>query len=390
MDRPGRAPLHVVDTTMFWSATGGGVRRYLTTKQAWLARQPGWRHTIAVTADAGESGVVHLPGIPIPASGGYRLALRRGAIAARLAALAPDVIEAGDPLITGWAAADAAERCGVPAVAYCHSNVARMAGLFGGRLLAAPAARALRAYARRLYARFDRVLAPSESMRRELEGWGVRGVAVQPLGVDTQRFHPERQRASWRLEHGCAESDRVLLYAGRFAPEKHLDVLAAAIDRLGAPYRLLCIGAGPRPPRGERVRTLPYLGGAEALATAMASADAFVHAGDQETFGLSVLEALACGTPVAARRAGGLAELVDASVGASVDAADEADWAAAIEALLARERAPLAQAARARALAYDWERILPQFLGHYRALLRGATTDAVTDSLPAPDAVPSP
>jgi len=41
-----------------------------------------------------------------------------------------------------------------------------------------PAERALRAYARRLYARFDRVLAPSESMRRELDGWGVRGVAV--------------------------------------------------------------------------------------------------------------------------------------------------------------------------------------------------------------------
>ena len=77
MDPTGRAPLHVVDTTMFWSATGGGVRRYLTAKHDWLARQPGWRHTIAVTSGADEAGVERLPGVPIPASGGYRLALRR-------------------------------------------------------------------------------------------------------------------------------------------------------------------------------------------------------------------------------------------------------------------------------------------------------------------------
>jgi alpha-1,6-mannosyltransferase len=379
MDPTGRAPLHVVDTTMFWSATGGGVRRYLTAKHDWLARQPGWRHTIAVTSGADEAGVERLPGVPIPASGGYRLALRRHAIAERLAALAPDVVEAGDPFVTGWAAADAAARCGVPAVAYCHSNVARMAGVFGGPLFARPAAHALRAYARRLYTRFDRVLAPSDSMRRELEGWGVRGVFVQPLGVDTGRFHPGRRSAAWRLEQGCAADDRVLVYVGRFAPEKHLDMLAAAVDRLGAPYRLLCIGAGPKPPRGERVRVVPYLGGADAVATALASADAFVHAGDQETFGLSVLEALACGTPVAARRAGGLAELVDASVGASVEASDAAGWAEAIEALLTRPRAPLGASARRRALAYDWENVLPQFLDHYRALSSGATTSARND-----------
>ncbi|MEO7010211.1 MAG: hypothetical protein ABI156_13765, partial [Caldimonas sp.] len=103
---------HMVDATMFWSPTGGGVRRYLQTKQAWLARQPGWRHTIAVPladdagADegiaivgdhAGGAAIVGLPSIPLPRSGGYRLPLRRRAIADRLVALAPDLIEAGDP-----------------------------------------------------------------------------------------------------------------------------------------------------------------------------------------------------------------------------------------------------------------------------------------------------
>ena len=56
---------------------------------------------------------------------------------------------------------------------------------------------------------------------------------------------------------------------------------------------LLACGAGPRPPSGDRVLVHPFVADPMALARILASADAFVHAGDQETFGLSVLEAMA-------------------------------------------------------------------------------------------------
>ena len=235
-----------------------------------------------------------LPALPLPGSGGYRLPLRRRAIADRLVALEPDLIEAGDPYAIAWAAVDAARRRGAPAVAYCHSNLEAMARLVAGPRFAGVAGRAARAYARRVYGRFDAVLAPSASMRRHLLDWGIRDAACQPLGVDTAVFHPSRADPAWRDRHGVAATDRLLVYAGRFAAEKNLDVLAAAVDRLGAPYTLLAIGAGPRPPSGRRVRVVPFVAGPEALATALASADAFVHAGDQETFGLSALEAMAC------------------------------------------------------------------------------------------------
>jgi alpha-1,6-mannosyltransferase len=366
-------PHHVVDATMFWSATGGGVRRYLLAKQAWLARQPGWSHTLAVPlAGAPGPGMASLPALPLPFSGGYRLPLRRRAVADRLVALRPDLVEAGDPYVVGWAALDAAQRCGIPALAYCHSNLERMASLAIGRHAAAAAGRAARAYARRLYRRFDRVLAPSESMRGHLLDWGVAAAIRQPLGVDTQRFHPERSSAAWREAQGYGADARLLVYAGRFAPEKHLDVLAAAVARLGPPYALLAIGAGPTPPRGPGVRVVPFLADAGALATALASADAFVHAGDQETFGLSLLEAFACGTPAVVRRAEGLAELVDPSVGLGVEHGRADEFAAAIEALFATDRAALGGAARARAEAYDWQRVLPALLAQYRSLLRGA------------------
>jgi alpha-1,6-mannosyltransferase len=376
---------HVVDTTMFWSATSGGVRRYLQAKHAWLERQPGWRHSIAVpaVASSGEAGLESLPALPLPGSGGYRVPLRRGATARVLDALQPDLIEAGDPYRSAWAAIDVGRQRGIPVLAFCHSNLERLARLHAGPFgdLAAAAARR---YLRHLYSACDRVLAPSQFMCRDLRAWGIERVECQPLGVDCGVFHPARASRAWRDDLGLGADDRLLVYVGRFAAEKHLDVLAAAVQRLGAPYTLLAIGAGPVPPQGSRVRVLPFVTGAAQLATALASADAFVHAGDQETFGLSALEALACGTPVVARRAAGMAELVDASVGAAVDSGLAEDYAEAIAALLAEDLPARRRAARERAEHHDWSRVWPSLLGHYRSLLRPAGIPLAGVALPLP------
>jgi len=386
-------PLHLVDATMFWSPTGGGVRRYLQTKHAWLAGQPRWRHTIAVPRVAGaERAVATLPSLPLPGSGGYRLPWQRGAIARVLVGLAPDLIEAGDPYRVAWAARDAAQSLGIAAVAYCHSNIAAMARLAAGPRFGAAAARVAEHYARHVYRGFDLVLAPSRSMAAHLGDWGIERVACQPLGVDTVVFHPDAAEAGWRERHGLPSDARLLVYAGRFAAEKHLDVLADAVNRLGAPYLLLALGAGPvPPPAGERVRVLPFVGSARALATVLASADAFVHAGDQETFGLSALEAMACGTPAVVRNAEGLGELAEGGAALAVDAGTGAAFAAAIAALFDGDRAARARAARQRAEASDWQRVLPGLAAHYLRLI--GETRATTARAPRADsgtAAPAP
>jgi alpha-1,6-mannosyltransferase len=363
------AGTHVVDATMFWSATSGGVRRYLLAKHAWMTRYTGWRHTIAAPV-ADLPGIAELPSVALPGSGGYRLPLRRRALAAALQELQPHLLEAGDPYRLAWAVLDAADGLGIPAVAFCHSNLALLAAQLAGAPLGRAASAAARRYARRLYRRFDLVFAPSEAMRQHLDDWGVDRAVCQPLGVDTRTFHPARASAMWRNRLGLPRDTRLLVYAGRYAPEKHLDVLAEAVRRLGAPYVLLALGAGPTPPAGERVLVHPFIAEPMALARAIASADVFVHAGDQETFGLSVLEALACGTPVVARRAEGLAELVDDGVGAAVPDGRAATFADAIASVCTRERPALARRARERAESYDWNQMLPLQLMHYRQLLR--------------------
>jgi alpha-1,6-mannosyltransferase len=359
------AGTHVVDATMFWSPTGGGVRRYLLAKHAWITRYTGWRHTIATPA-ADAPGVVALPGVRLPGSGGYRFPLRRRVLSAALQALDPHVIESGDPYRLAWAALDAAQALGIPAVAFCHSNLE----LLGRHFLGPMGGVAARRYARRLYKQFDLVLAPSEAMRRRLEDWGVSNVACQPLGVDTRVFHPARASTAWRTQLALPAGARLLVYAGRFAAEKHLDTLAEAVRKLGPTYHLLAVGAGPVSPCGDRVRVLPHIGDPMGLARVLASADVFVHAGDQETFGLSVLEAMACGTPVVARAAEGLAELVDDTVGAAVCDGRSDSYAQAIQAIFSQPWVDLSSRARERAESYDWQQMLPLQLMHYRQLLR--------------------
>lgn len=362
---------HLVDVTMFWTETSGGVRRYIQAKRHWLHRHTDWRHSVGAPVVDGEH-MLRLPGLPLPLSGGYRMPWARKTCAHLLQTLRPDLIEAGDPYRLAWSALDAARVLGVPAVAFCHSNLEAVVRQFAGRW----AQRPTRVYLRHLYRQFDLVLAPSEAVRGQLADLGVERVERQPLGVDTQVFHPKRHDAVWRASLGLPPGARLLVYTGRFAPEKHLDVLAAAVARLGAPYVLLAVGAGPTPPGGPRVLVRRFEHDPLRLAHVLASADLYVHAGDQETFGLAPLEAMACGVPVVARARGGLAELVDETVGQPVEGGDAESFAAAISACFSRDRAAMSAAARQRAVQYDWGQVMPQLFGHYRRLLAARQPEA--------------
>ncbi len=352
-----RRPVHLVDTTMLFAPRSGGVKRYLLAKHGWMQDQADLRHTVVVPGgtDHGEpGGVVSLAAPLLPFGDGYRCPTNLGKWTRTLADLRPDLIEAGDPYVPGHAALDAAAECGAATVGFCHSDPAALAALHFGEWAALPAQKRWA----RFYARFDLVVAPSRHIVSRLTESGVGRVQLLPLGVDIRAFHPRRaDRLALRARLGLEPEARLLVFAGRPAREKNLEALMGAVARLDGRHHLMLIGAGRDLPPQPRVINLPFEPDQRRLARLLASCDAFVHANDQEPFGLIVLEALAAGLPVVGPSRGGVAELIDETVGQLAVRTTDAGLAEAIDALFARDLSVLSSAARERAAArHSWER----------------------------------
>lgn len=347
---PGRTGFHLIDTTMMYAPRSGGVKRYLHQKRDWLAkRRPDISHTMVVpgpTTGLAAHGVVSVAAARLPFGDGYRMPASTTKWETVLRMLEPDIIEAGDMFVPGHAALDAGEALGVPVVGFCHTDAAALAALHFGEWAEAPAMKHWAA----IFQRFDRVVAPSRHIAQRLAEAGVEKVSVQMLGVDTDLFHPDRsdgERLKRRL--GLPTDARLLVFAGRPAREKNIESLICAVERLGAPYYLLLVGAAKDIHYSPRVIPMGYERDPVRLASMIASCDALVHANENEPFGLVVLEALAAGLPVVGPSRGGISELIDEYVGQRAATVDPAGMAEAIEALFARDLAQLKRAARRRA-----------------------------------------
>src|SRR5262249_45853993 len=190
-------------------------------------------------------------------------------------------------------------------------------------------------------------------------------------------FHPSYRSAAWRESVGVRPGETLLLYVGRLATEKRLDLLADALIGLDG-VRLALVGDGPaRPALERRLAGQPghltgFMSG-DALAAAYASADLFVFPSDTETFGQVIQEAMASGLPVIAARAGGALDLVRDGVNGLLFApSSAADLRTQLRALVADapRRAALGHAGRAAAERCSWAMVMNELLDQYRRVLR--------------------
>ena len=362
----------LVDTTMLYAPKSGGVKRYLTAKRTWFAHaRPHIRHTLVVPGPRHAydgAGRLSIYAAPLPFGDGYRWPVGKTAWMKRLMRQRPTLIEAGDPYTPGLAAQKAGEALGVPVIGFCHTDLGALAALHIGEWAEKP----VRRHWGEIYRRFDRAVAPSRYIAARLAEAGVEDPIALPLGVDVDTFRADgADPAGLRRRLGLSPRHRLLVFAGRPAREKRVDVLVEAVERLGEPYVLLLVGARATTPSPGRVIELPYEKDPGRLASLLASCDAFVHANDSEPFGLVVLEAMACGLPVVGVAAGGVGESVDPSVGELAVRSTGADFAEAIEALFERDLAGLRRAARERACdRHGWDAVF-QRLSHLYAEVSG-------------------
>ena len=155
----------------------------------------------------------------------------------------------------------------------------------------------------------DATIAVSAAVRDRLEKWGVRQdrMAVIPNGVDLDRvrFDPDA-RAQVRSEFGIGAGDYVIGVLGRLDPNKQFDlVIEAAAPLLGGHTKLLIVGKGEEDAHLREVAQahgvadhVIFAGERHDVAAMLSAVNLFVASSRQETFGLSVLEALANGAPV--------------------------------------------------------------------------------------------
>lgn len=204
---------------------------------------------------------------------------------------------------------------------------------------------------------------PGEAVRDELERRGIGRPVVWGRGVDTTHFNPARRSAGWRRWLAGGDDTAIVLHVGRLAPEKNIDVLAAAWiaarERVGQRATFVLAGEGPETRRLLAqlpwVRQLGFLDRAR-LAEVYASADICVLPSRTETCGLVALEAMASGLAVVAADAGGFREsITQGRSGLLIAPDDPVEFAAAMLSLVAApvRRAELGVAARAAAIARD-------------------------------------
>ena len=374
----------LVDTTMFFAPKSGGVKRYLLAKRAWFAEhRPDVEHTLVAPGPSSRGapgGVMTVAAARLPFGDGYRWPASTKKWADRLCDLRPSLIEAGDPYAPGRAALDAGDRLGVPVVGFCHSDPAQLAALHLGEWAEPPVRRRWA----KLFRRFDQVVAPSRHIAERLAFAGVPNVRVQPLGVDTTTFHPSRADATGlRKRLGLSADKRLLVFVGRPAREKNVEVMLDAVARLGPAYHLLLVGAGALSKPQGNATFLDYERDPREVARLIASCDAFLHANPNEPFGLVALEAMACGLPMVGVASGGVSEMVDDRVGVLAPRATAACLAEAIEGLFARDLQGMGLAARALVEArYGWDAVFTGLSGLYDDLVGVPQSQASAEIVP--------
>lgn len=202
------------------------------------------------------------------------------------------------------------------------------------------------AWLRRYHGAAHRTMVRTRTQKKELTQRGFRNLEVWPGGVDTQLFRPRKERV-------LKLPGPIALYAGRVAREKSLE------DFLSVPFAgsKVIVGDGPdRIALQARFPDAHFLGyhHGEALAQRVASADVFVFPSRTDTLGLVMLEAMACGVPVAAFPVPGPQDVVVEGVSGCLDE----NLAAAMERALMLDRT----ACRTFAGEFSWRHCSQIFL----------------------------
>ncbi|MDE5117840.1 MAG: glycosyltransferase family 1 protein [Trichodesmium sp. St2_bin2_1] len=314
-----------------------------------------------------------IEGFPLPLYPELKLAIPTPTIGEKLEQLQPDIIHVANPAVLGLGGLFYAKKLNIPLVASYHTHLPQYLHHYGLGMLEGLLWELLKSG----HNQADLNLCTSTAMVEELRNHGIERVDLWQRGVDTELFQPAYANLEMRnyLSQGKPDS-RILLYVGRLGVEKEIDRIKPILEAIPNAC-LALVGDGPNRQTLEQhfantpTHFVGYLRGQE-LASAYASADAFIFPSRTETLGLVLLEAMAAGTPVVAANSGGIPDIVTNGInGHLFDPAEEKGAITATQKLLAQseERETLRQNARAEAERWGWSAATQQLRNYYQKII---------------------
>lgn len=317
--------------------------------------------------------VYGVTGYPLPMYPELKLAPPNPSLRPVLEEFKPDLIHVVNPAILGLGGIYYAKALKVPLVASYHTHLPRYLHHYGLGMLEPLMWELLKG----AHNQAELNLCTSSAMVDELRSHGILRVDLWQRGVDTELFEPHlaSKEMRSRLSDGHPDSP-LLLYVGRLGAEKQIEAIKPVLEAIPE-ARLALVGDGPTRSQleehfaGTPTNFVGYLRG-KTLASAYASADAFIFPSRTETLGLVLLEAMAAGCPVVAAGTGGITDIVTDGVnGYLFDPNDDRGAIVATERLLANqaERETLRQKAREEAERWGWSAATAQLRQYYRSII---------------------
>jgi 1,2-diacylglycerol 3-alpha-glucosyltransferase len=318
-------------------------------------------------------------------TGQSRLVLPTGRRWHAVARFRPDVIHSHTFLGTGLEALAVSRRLAVPLVGTNHWQIGAF-NVYAPEVARDAVARGCWRALARYYNRCDWVSAPSRATFADMRAHGFRRPgAVISNPIDTITFRPPEPGERQALKARLGLSDATVLYAGRLAREKRIEVLLRALPALRARVpqaELVLAGHGTARPALEalaqdlgvaaHVRFTGTLGHA-ALADLCRAADVFALASTSESQSMMLLQAMSAGLPAVGARHGPLVEYIPPEVGLLADPERPASFAAALARLLDTPwlRAAMAEHATTAAARFGVPAVIDAWQDVYTRASRG-------------------